>query len=488
MNKQLVMRMKKELELLECDPPPGIMCWPVDDILNRLSARIKGPKDTPYEDGIFQVEVQIPDRYPFEPPKAQFVTPIYHPNIDNQGRICLDILKMPPKGSWKPSLNISTMLTSLLVLMSEPNPDDPLLVEVAKEYCENRSLFLKKARDCTKSYANENNESKIESNSNTSLSPSDSQALHSDNNLGGSLYSLPVSPETSSSYAPDSSSSGKRSLVELLKKRPRNDSSDTNASSEEAKTTCIVKKPKTFSLTTKRKISNSSPAAKKEATPSEESSLPSTNETSKHFATITSKEPKPECNKKMECTIIASDSDEELSTTISSNVSSLHVKSPLVMKTRRDTDKPSVTGPKSKDISSEIPKGKTSKTSEKHTEKNHIAGTHTGTFEVIELSDSSEEEVISEQPKKAKCTIDIDSNAQAIAPAHRSLNLISRVPHDSYSSNFVTATSPYFEATTSKTEISTPSCDRTVKQPVKDKRSLLKLKPKPVKIPRQHIA
>ena len=47
-------------------------------------------------------------RYPFEPPKVNFVTQIYHPNIDDQGRICLDLLKMPPKGSWKPSQNLST--------------------------------------------------------------------------------------------------------------------------------------------------------------------------------------------------------------------------------------------------------------------------------------------------------------------------------------------------------------------------------------------
>ena len=65
-----------------------------------------------------------------EPPKMQFLTPIYHPNIDSAGRICLDSLKMPPKGAWKPSLNISTLLTSVLLLMTEPNPDDPLMTDI----------------------------------------------------------------------------------------------------------------------------------------------------------------------------------------------------------------------------------------------------------------------------------------------------------------------------------------------------------------------
>ena len=50
----------------------------------------------------------IVGRYPFEPPKVHFLTRIYHPNIDDKGRICLDVLKMPPQGSWKPAHNLST--------------------------------------------------------------------------------------------------------------------------------------------------------------------------------------------------------------------------------------------------------------------------------------------------------------------------------------------------------------------------------------------
>ncbi|CAJ0751421.1 9612_t:CDS:2, partial [Entrophospora sp. SA101] len=120
--------------ILERDPPPGIICYPVDDSLMHFCARIKGPKDTPYEEGIFKVDVVIPPRYPLEPPRMQFLTPIYHPNIDDVGRICLDILTMPPKGSWKPSLNISTTLTSLSILMADPNPDDPLIPEIVWKY------------------------------------------------------------------------------------------------------------------------------------------------------------------------------------------------------------------------------------------------------------------------------------------------------------------------------------------------------------------
>lgn len=71
-------------------------------------------------------------RYPMEPPKVRFVTPVYHPNIDAEGRICLDILNPPPKGAWKPSLNISTVLSSIALLLSEPNPDDGLVTDTVR--------------------------------------------------------------------------------------------------------------------------------------------------------------------------------------------------------------------------------------------------------------------------------------------------------------------------------------------------------------------
>ncbi|KFQ46478.1 Ubiquitin-conjugating enzyme E2 T, partial [Nestor notabilis] len=94
---------------------------------------IVGGAGTPYETGIFDLEILVPERYPFEPPKIRFLTPIYHPNIDSAGRICLDVLKLPPKGAWRPSLNISTLLTSIQLLMAEPNPDDPLMTSIVRE-------------------------------------------------------------------------------------------------------------------------------------------------------------------------------------------------------------------------------------------------------------------------------------------------------------------------------------------------------------------
>jgi len=147
-------RVKKELEMLYTDPPPGISAWLAhEDDAREIEAVIEGAAETPYAHGRFRLRVTMPQRYPFEPPKVHYVTPIYHPNIDSAGRICLDILNMPPKGAWKPSLNISTVLQSLQLLMSEPNPDDGLMVDITHQYIHDHARFQAIAIERTRLHA-----------------------------------------------------------------------------------------------------------------------------------------------------------------------------------------------------------------------------------------------------------------------------------------------------------------------------------------------
>ncbi|KAL2913311.1 Ubiquitin-conjugating enzyme E2 T [Polyrhizophydium stewartii] len=129
---QRTVRMMREIEMLRT-PPPGVSAWTEGDGLFHLGAVIEGLAGSPYEGGRFRLNIQIPPRFPFEPPHIQFMTPIYHPNIDAAGRICLDMLKMPPKGSWKPSVHLSGVLNSIRLLMQEPNPDDPLADDVVSD-------------------------------------------------------------------------------------------------------------------------------------------------------------------------------------------------------------------------------------------------------------------------------------------------------------------------------------------------------------------
>lgn len=146
-------RLKRELQLLSTEPPSGVSCWQVADRIDELRAQVVGCPGSPYEGGVFSLEVAVPERYPFEPPRVQFLTPIYHPNIDTAGRICLDILKPPPKGAWGPALNLSSVLTSIQLLMTEPNPEDPLMADIAREYKYHRAVYSATARSWTEKHA-----------------------------------------------------------------------------------------------------------------------------------------------------------------------------------------------------------------------------------------------------------------------------------------------------------------------------------------------
>ena len=149
-NKNYLNRMKLEMQTLDKEPPANISAGPIDNSdLYNWQATIIGPSDSPYAGGMFQLNIYFPDNYPFKPPKVHFVTPIYHPNINKNGSICLDTLNT----NWSPALMISKVLLSICSLLTDPNPDDPLVPEIADLYKNDRAKFNKIARNHTLLYA-----------------------------------------------------------------------------------------------------------------------------------------------------------------------------------------------------------------------------------------------------------------------------------------------------------------------------------------------
>ena len=112
----------------------------INDDIFKLNVCFLGPKETPYEEIINNISIQIPLEYPTLAPILKFQNKIYHPNISTDGIICLDILKH----KWTPVYTIRTIIISIISLLSDPNPDSPLNGQAACLYKE--SLISKEAR------------------------------------------------------------------------------------------------------------------------------------------------------------------------------------------------------------------------------------------------------------------------------------------------------------------------------------------------------
>ena len=142
-------RILKELKDFSKDPPSNCSAGPEKNDLYKWKASIVGPSACPYQGGIFFLEINFPIDYPFKPPKIKFTTKIYHPNINSAGAICLDILK----DQWSPALTIAKVLLSICSLLTDPNPDDPLVPDIAHLYKSDKKSYEQTAAQWTQKYA-----------------------------------------------------------------------------------------------------------------------------------------------------------------------------------------------------------------------------------------------------------------------------------------------------------------------------------------------
>ncbi|PNY27419.1 Ubiquitin-conjugating enzyme E2 1 [Tolypocladium capitatum] len=145
-------RIAKELADIQADRDnTGVYAAPADGVtLKHLKGVIPAPPDTPYAGATYDIDIQIPDNYPFKSPVMRFDTKIWHPNVSSQtGAICLDTLG----SGWSPVQTIKTALLSLRMLLESPNPKDPQDAEVASMLVENPERFVLVAQDWAVRYA-----------------------------------------------------------------------------------------------------------------------------------------------------------------------------------------------------------------------------------------------------------------------------------------------------------------------------------------------
>ena len=150
MSSLLIKRINQEINELQTNPVTNCSAGPDEDDITHWKATIFGPDETPYQGGIFKLDIKFPSDYPFKPPKIYFTTRIYHCNINNNGGICLDILK---DSGWSPALTISKVLLSICSLLADPNPNDPLVQEIAYLFLNNKDIHDINASNYTHKFA-----------------------------------------------------------------------------------------------------------------------------------------------------------------------------------------------------------------------------------------------------------------------------------------------------------------------------------------------
>ncbi|KAF5401849.1 hypothetical protein PHET_04543 [Paragonimus heterotremus] len=143
-------RLQKELANLNNACNKILRNLTVDNSNMRLWTGYIVPEEAPYSKGAFKIEITFPPEYPFKPPKLIFRTPIYHPNIDEKGMICLPIIT--PE-NWKPATKIEHVLQALISLLHSPEIEHPLRSDVAEEYVKDIKKFMKTAEEHTRKYA-----------------------------------------------------------------------------------------------------------------------------------------------------------------------------------------------------------------------------------------------------------------------------------------------------------------------------------------------
>ncbi|XP_015509303.1 ubiquitin-conjugating enzyme E2 S [Neodiprion pinetum] len=146
---QIIRRVVKEMSDLSTQPPEGIRVIVNEEDVTDIQAVIEGPAGTPYAGGFFRVKLALGKDFPQGPPKAFFLTKIFHPNVAKNGEICVNTLKK----DWKSDLGIQHILLTVKCLLIVPNAESALNEEAGKLLLERYDDYSERAKMMTEIHA-----------------------------------------------------------------------------------------------------------------------------------------------------------------------------------------------------------------------------------------------------------------------------------------------------------------------------------------------
>lgn len=149
----------KNYDIFKEDPIDGVSIGMSEENIFEWDVLIFGPKDSPYEGGIFQAKLIFPNNFPLYPPKFKFNTKIFHPNIYEDGKVCISILHPPgddewgyekAEERWRPVHSVNSILISIISLLSSPNDESPANIDAGKIWRDNKNKFQEIVNECVK--------------------------------------------------------------------------------------------------------------------------------------------------------------------------------------------------------------------------------------------------------------------------------------------------------------------------------------------------
>jgi ubiquitin-conjugating enzyme E2 S len=191
---QVVSKVVKELRKLSRSPPDGIKYIPTEKI-GEVHAEIEGPSETPYEGGVFRIKLVLGSDFPTAPPRGYFLTKIFHPNIANNGDICVNTLKR----DWKPDLGLSHVLQVIRCLLIVPFPESSLNDNAGKMFLESYDDYAKRAKLMTSIHASRKTSSTSSGKSSVKIATKKIDAAAKSTDSGGRRCVSPLGASNRSS-------------------------------------------------------------------------------------------------------------------------------------------------------------------------------------------------------------------------------------------------------------------------------------------------